>query len=206
MLVPALAAFTAYLLCRHLTRSLWASLVGGYLFGFSSYMLGQEQGHLHMTAVFLLPLIALAVVRYVAGRARRPRPRLAARRALRAAVLALDRAARSPPRSPSASGSFSPTGSFPRRGRGSGRSGCPLLAGRRDRARSSPRPLAAYAALRLRSRTRSTTRALFDADLLNFVLPTHFVWAGGAAFAHVSQPLPRRPTPSRAPTSASRRS
>ena len=44
LLVPAVSAFTAYLLCRHLTRSLWASLVGGYLFGFSSYMLGQEQG------------------------------------------------------------------------------------------------------------------------------------------------------------------
>jgi hypothetical protein len=67
MLVPAVSAFTAYLLCRHLTRSLWASLVGGYLFGFSSYMLAQEQGHMHMTAVFLLPLIALAAVRYLQG-------------------------------------------------------------------------------------------------------------------------------------------
>ena len=65
--LPALAAFTAYLLCRHLTRSLWAALVGGYLFGFSSYMLGQQQGHLHMTAVFLLPLIALATIRYLQG-------------------------------------------------------------------------------------------------------------------------------------------
>ena len=67
MLAPAVSAFSAYLLCRHLTRSLWASLVGGYLFGFSSYMLGQELGHLHMTAVFLLPLMALAVVRYFQG-------------------------------------------------------------------------------------------------------------------------------------------
>ena len=62
-----LAAFTAYLLCRHLTRSTWASLVGGYLFGFSSYMLGQSQGHMHMTSVFLLPLIALATTRYLQG-------------------------------------------------------------------------------------------------------------------------------------------
>ncbi|MBV8080447.1 MAG: hypothetical protein JO186_08745 [Actinobacteria bacterium] len=61
--MPALAAWTAYLLCRHLTGRLWPSLVGGYLFGFSSYMLGAELGHLHLTAVFLLPLIALAVVR-----------------------------------------------------------------------------------------------------------------------------------------------
>ena len=67
MLVPAVSAFTAYLLCRHVTRSTFASLVGGYLFGFSSYMLGQEQGHLHMTSVFLVPLIALATIRYLQG-------------------------------------------------------------------------------------------------------------------------------------------
>ena len=67
VLVPALAAFTMYLLCRYLTRSTWASLVGGYLFGFSSYMLGEEQGHRHMTAVFLRPLTALATLRYTRG-------------------------------------------------------------------------------------------------------------------------------------------
>jgi hypothetical protein len=65
MLLPALAAWTAFLLCRHLTRSLWPSVVGGYLFGFSSYMIGQIEGHVHMTSVFLLPLIALVVIRYV---------------------------------------------------------------------------------------------------------------------------------------------
>ena len=65
LLMPALAAWTAYLLCRHLTRSLWPSVVGGYVFGFSSYMIGQIEGHMHMTSVFLLPLIALVVIRYV---------------------------------------------------------------------------------------------------------------------------------------------
>lgn len=63
--MPALAAWTAYLLCRYLAGKVWPALVGGYLFGFSSYMLGQEEGHLHMTSVFLLPLIALLVVRYL---------------------------------------------------------------------------------------------------------------------------------------------
>jgi hypothetical protein len=66
-LMPALAAWTAFLLCRHVTRSVWPSLVGGYLFGFSPYMLGQLQGHLHLTAVFLVPLAALVVLRYVEG-------------------------------------------------------------------------------------------------------------------------------------------
>ncbi len=67
VLMPALAAFTAYLLCRHLTRRAWASLAGGYLYGFSSYVLGQEFGHLHASSVFLLPLVALVVVRFVEG-------------------------------------------------------------------------------------------------------------------------------------------
>ncbi len=67
MLMPALSAWAAYLLCRHLTRSTWAAAVGGYLYGFSSYMLGAELGHLHLSSVFLLPLIALATTRYLEG-------------------------------------------------------------------------------------------------------------------------------------------
>src|SRR6266852_4762273 len=66
-LMPALAAWTCFLLCRRLTGSLWASFVGGYLFGFSSYMLGQQEGHMHMTSVFLIPLIALSIVRRLQG-------------------------------------------------------------------------------------------------------------------------------------------
>ena len=67
ILLPALAATTAFLLCRHLTRSFWPSLAGGYLFGFSSYMLGHELGHLHLTAVFLVPLAALVVLQFLEG-------------------------------------------------------------------------------------------------------------------------------------------
>ena len=67
VLMPALAAWTCFLLCRHLTGSTWSSVTGGYLFGFSSYMLGQQEGHLHMTSVFLIPLIALVLVCFVQG-------------------------------------------------------------------------------------------------------------------------------------------
>jgi hypothetical protein len=67
VLLPALAAWTAFLLCRHLTHSFWPSLAGGYLFGFSSYLLAQTGGHLHLTAVFLVPLVALVLIRYVEG-------------------------------------------------------------------------------------------------------------------------------------------
>jgi hypothetical protein len=67
VLMPALAAWTAFLLCRHLTRSFWPALAGGYLFGFSAYVLGQLQGHIQLSAVFLIPLAALVVIRFVEG-------------------------------------------------------------------------------------------------------------------------------------------
>jgi hypothetical protein len=67
IVLPAAAAWTAFLLCRYLTRSIPASLVGGYLFGFSSYMLGHEEGHMHLTAVFLVPLLVLVLLRGLRG-------------------------------------------------------------------------------------------------------------------------------------------
>ncbi len=67
ILMPALAATTAFALCRHLTRSFWPSLLGGYLFGFSSYILGGTIDHIHTVAVFLLPLVALVCVRFLEG-------------------------------------------------------------------------------------------------------------------------------------------
>jgi len=67
VLLPALSAWTAFLLCRHLTGKLWPSLAGGYLFGFSSYVLGHLAGQPQLTAVFLLPLAALLALRFVEG-------------------------------------------------------------------------------------------------------------------------------------------
>jgi hypothetical protein len=65
-LLPALAAWTAYLLCRYLTGSTWASLIGGYLFGFSAANLRQvSPGNINLSAVFLFPLVALVLVRYL---------------------------------------------------------------------------------------------------------------------------------------------
>ncbi len=72
VVLPALAAWTGYLLCRYLTRSLWPSLVGGYLFGFSSYLLAEDGygGHLNLGSVFLLPLVALVILRFLDGELR----------------------------------------------------------------------------------------------------------------------------------------
>ena len=65
VMLPALAAWTGFLFCRYLTHAFWPSFVGGYVFGFSSYLLGEEAGHPHMSAVFVLPLVALVATRYV---------------------------------------------------------------------------------------------------------------------------------------------
>ena len=68
ILMPALAAWTAFLLCRRLVASLWAAIAGGYLFGFSTYVLAQGgEGHLHLSSVFLVPLAGLVVVRFLDG-------------------------------------------------------------------------------------------------------------------------------------------
>ena len=52
---PVLAAFFAFLLCRYITGNFAASLVGGYVFGFSSYMLGHMLGHLNLVLTFPIP-------------------------------------------------------------------------------------------------------------------------------------------------------
>jgi hypothetical protein len=68
VVLPAIAAWTCYLLCRYLTRSIWASLIGGYLFGFSTANLRQiESGNVNLSAAFLFPLFALVVLRYLRG-------------------------------------------------------------------------------------------------------------------------------------------
>jgi hypothetical protein len=67
ILSPALSAWTAFLLCRRVSNSYSSALVGGYVFGFSAYMLGQMQGHLHQVLVFPVPLAVYLVVRLYQG-------------------------------------------------------------------------------------------------------------------------------------------
>ena len=65
LLMPALAALTAFILVRRIAGATWPSMLGGYLFGFSPYMIGQQSaGHLFLTASFLVPLVVyLALLR-----------------------------------------------------------------------------------------------------------------------------------------------
>ena len=63
-----LAAISAFLLCRRITGTFWPSLLGGYIFGFSPYMLGNLlAGHLHLMLAFPIPLAALTGLRRLDG-------------------------------------------------------------------------------------------------------------------------------------------
>ncbi len=62
LLAAPLNAFCAFLLLRYLYKSNAAAFFGGYVFGYSSYVLGQELGHLNLDFVCLIPLAALFFV------------------------------------------------------------------------------------------------------------------------------------------------
>jgi hypothetical protein len=64
---PALSAWTAFLLCRHVTGRLWPSLAGGYVFGFSPYMLAHVTGGPYLALVPLVPLFVLLVLLRLRG-------------------------------------------------------------------------------------------------------------------------------------------
>ena len=65
---PALAAWTAYLLCRRISGSFLPALIGGFFFGFSPSLIDEfGQGHPSLTLVFLIPLAAYLIVRLLEG-------------------------------------------------------------------------------------------------------------------------------------------
>jgi hypothetical protein len=66
-----LTPLAAYLLCRRVTGSWWAGLIGGLAYGFNPWHLEKAQGHLHFTHVETLPLIVLALILLRQGAGRR---------------------------------------------------------------------------------------------------------------------------------------
>jgi hypothetical protein len=64
---PALSAWTAFLLCRHLTGRTVPSLVAGYVFGFSPYVLLELIGAPDLAMVALLPVFVLLVIKLFEG-------------------------------------------------------------------------------------------------------------------------------------------
>ena len=63
LLSPALAGWAAFVLCRWITRSYWPAIAGGWVFGFSSYLVGALLTHLDVALVFPVPLAAWLVLR-----------------------------------------------------------------------------------------------------------------------------------------------
>lgn len=60
---PVINAWFAYRLCLYLTRAPGASILGGWLYGFSSYGLTPLQGHLQLVFTFVAPAMVLLTVR-----------------------------------------------------------------------------------------------------------------------------------------------
>ncbi len=68
LMFPALTAWAAFILCRHLVGQYSIPLLGGYIYGFSPYILGQlVSGHIHMTAAFIVPLVVYLTLIYLEG-------------------------------------------------------------------------------------------------------------------------------------------
>lgn len=57
LVAPVLSAWFAYRLCLYMTGSPAGAILGGWLYGFCSYGLGQLEGHLQLVFTFCLPLL-----------------------------------------------------------------------------------------------------------------------------------------------------
>jgi hypothetical protein len=73
LLSPVLSGMAAFALCSYVADAVGPALVGGALFGFSSYEVGQLTEHLNLTLVFLVPLAVLLVLRLIDDRISRRR-------------------------------------------------------------------------------------------------------------------------------------
>ncbi len=63
LLCPLANAFSAFLLCRYVSKRFWPAMLGGYIFGFSQYTLSQSLAHLFLLFIFPVPLAVLLVLR-----------------------------------------------------------------------------------------------------------------------------------------------
>jgi hypothetical protein len=64
---PALAGWSAFVLCRYIVPRFLPAWLGGYVFAFSPYMLGGMIGSVFLMLVFPLPLAVRATLRRLAG-------------------------------------------------------------------------------------------------------------------------------------------
>ena len=67
LIAPILGAWFAYRLCLYLSGAPAASIIGGWLYGFSAYGLSQLQGHMNLVFTFLPPVLLLLSLRRMDG-------------------------------------------------------------------------------------------------------------------------------------------
>jgi len=67
VLAPVAGAWFAYRLCLQITRAPGPSILGGFLYGFSSYELGHLIGLLHTVFIFAPPVTALLTLKRLDG-------------------------------------------------------------------------------------------------------------------------------------------
>jgi hypothetical protein len=73
LLAPVLSAWSAFVLCRYVSGSISASLVGGYVLGFSTYFVGHLLGgHLVLVLAFPIPIALYLACRHFDGSITRP--------------------------------------------------------------------------------------------------------------------------------------
>lgn len=182
---PALAAWTAYLLCRHLTADPLAAILGGWAFGFSSYLIGQTLNHVNLALVWALPLIALVAVRLIEGSLPRTRAVLALAALIAFQYLTFTEVAATA----TLVGAVALALAFALGG-AEGRTriarALPWLGAAYGLALAIASPLILTALLRPNPIDGRIRPDLFPLDLENLVVPTAVTWIGGEAFAEHS--------------------
>ncbi len=63
LIAPVLSAWFAYRLCLRVSGDPAAAMLGGYVFGFSSYEMAQDVASLNLSVTFLLPALLLVILR-----------------------------------------------------------------------------------------------------------------------------------------------
>ena len=64
---PALAGWSAFILCRHVAGRQWPALFGGLFFAFSPYVLSRMLGNVDLTLMWPIPLSTYAALRRIDG-------------------------------------------------------------------------------------------------------------------------------------------
>ena len=67
LLSPALAGWSAFILCRYAAGCYWPALFGGLFFAFSPYVLSRMLGNVDLTLMWPIPLCAYAALRRIDG-------------------------------------------------------------------------------------------------------------------------------------------